>query len=260
MLASPGAVALEHLTPHDLVTYFRCPHEMGLAHRLRAIRLGASSVEATVPREGLVPVRHSPLLAPPMNGITVVEGRLDLDPRDVAVYLDEGERGLPVLFPPEQIRLDATLHEHGGNLIDPELELSGRPDYVIRRADGSLVPIEYKATHLFLGFHEAHGRAFDVVQAIAECRLVQARLGARPPYGLVLYGDASGEGRHEGWMQVRYGPSEEGWLRYALRQVRADRERPPVPAEGHCAPCEPNREGLCQYAAVGYRVRHPIPA
>ena len=51
---------------------------------------------------------------------------------------------------------------------------------VIQHEDGGFVPLEDKATHLFVGYHEAHGRPFDTVQAIAECRLVHTAFGRRP--------------------------------------------------------------------------------
>ena len=130
---------------------------------------------------------------------------------------------------------------------------------VVARADGGLVPIEYKATHLFVGFHEAHGRPFDSVQAIAECRLVHAAFGRRPAYGIVLYGDASGDGQREGWVEVPYGDAEERWLSVALKQIREDRVRAPVPAERNCAGCEPNGQGRCLYAAARYEGPHRRP-
>ncbi|HTT35858.1 MAG TPA: hypothetical protein VMH78_08355 [Thermoplasmata archaeon] len=247
-------VAVEHLTPHDLVTYSRCPWEMTLQHARRRAHLAGSAPE--VPTLGGPTLRHSPLFTPPAGGVRVIEGRLDLLPGDTLVYADEGEHGLPVLFPPERVRPDARLLAHGGTIRDDELGLSGRPDFVVRRTDGSLLPIEYKATHLFQGWRagrfESHGRTFDVVQAIAECRLVHAATGDRPTAGLVLYGDRGAEGAHEGWIEVPYGPAEEHWLRAALAQVRADPIRSPVPTERNCAGCEPNGEGLCRYAAARF--------
>ncbi|MCI4330865.1 MAG: hypothetical protein L3K19_03330 [Thermoplasmata archaeon] len=245
----------EHLTPHDLVTYSRCPHEMELTHaRRRSERLGTPQMACT-PLD-VVPERHSPLFTPSTVHLRVNEGRLDLDPHDVLVYRDEGEDDLPFLFPPERTRIDDSLLRHGMNLIDDELGLSGRPDFIVRHSDGSLMPIEYKATHLFVGFHEAHGRVFDTVQAIAECRLIEAMTGHRPAMGVVLYGDAAGRGEREGWVEVPYTDLEAHWIRAAVTQIRADRTRPPVPAERNCAGCEPNRDGLCRYAAARFESSH----
>ena len=243
-----AAAEPEHLTPHDLVTYSRCPHEMDLIHRWRAVEHGESPSAEPVKRAEM----HSPLLPPPIGHLKVYEGRIDLDPSTILVYLDEHERGLPLLFPPERVRPDPRLRVHGANLVDTELRLSGRPDFVVRLPDGTPVPVEYKSTHLFNGRLGWHGRTFDVIQAIAECRLVDAVLGERPPRGIVLYGDSAGHGDHEGWMEVEYTEAEERWLRYALAGIRSDDRRPPVPVDRHCAPCEANRDGHCRYAAVRF--------
>ncbi|HZY92076.1 MAG TPA: hypothetical protein VFG07_04800 [Thermoplasmata archaeon] len=250
---APLLLPQEHLTPHDLVTYSRCPFEMELQHRLRAAqRAGAPVIDP--PLSGGAPLRHSPLFLPPQAPVRVNDGRLDLFDSDLLVYEDEGEDDLPVLFPPERVRPDPQFRRHGVNLLDDEFGLSGRPDYILSRAGGAFVPVEYKATHLFLGWKalhlENHGRAFDLLQAIAECRLVHAVSGVRPPYGIVLYGDRGEDGEHEGWVEVPYGEREEHWLKAALTQIRTDRERSPVPTERNCAPCEPNRDGHCRFAAV----------
>jgi hypothetical protein len=247
----------EHLTPHDLVTYSRCPFEMEVLRARRASLHSPTAVPACTPAD-VIPERHSPLFSPPLVHLVVNDGRLDLLPHDTLVYEDEGEEDLPVLFAPEQVRPDPRFQGHGGNLLDDELGLSGRPDYIVRRADGSLYPIEYKATHLFTGYHESHGRAFDAIQAIAECRLVHAATGVRPTHGVVLYGDVAGDGQHEGWVEIPYGASEEHWLRAALTQIRSDRIRPPVPAERNCSGCEANRDGLCRYAAARYDGPHRV--
>jgi hypothetical protein len=255
MLSSEAAPVLEHLTPHDLVTYFRCPHEMELARANHNYVAGATPGPVLTPLN-VVPLRHSPLFSPPLGHLLVNEGRLDLSEKDVLVYEDAGEDDLPVLFPPERVRPDIRFAGPRSTLGDPELGLRGRPDLIIQRADGTLVPVEYKSTHLFVGYHEAHGRLFDTIQVIAECRLVEAAFGRKVPYGIVLYGDESGGGVHEGWVRIPYGEAEQGWLRAALRQVRDDRERAPVPAERNCSGCEPNANGLCRFAAARYEGPH----
>ncbi len=254
-LAPP--VALEHLTPHDLVTYFRCPHELELAHLRRstaAAPTGAAPVALAVRTPpDVVPLRRSPLEPPSTASLVFNEGRLDVFPTDALVYEDAGEEEeLPVLFAPGQVQPDPAFQRHGGNLVDDELGLSGRPDFILRRAGGVVVPLEYKGTHPFHDLHGTHGRTFDVIQMLAECRLVEAVTGRRPPYGILLYGDVAGEGVHEGWFQIPYGDREAGWMRYALATVRQDAVRPPVPAERNCASCPPHRDGLCRYAAARY--------
>jgi hypothetical protein len=245
----------DHLTPHDLVAYFRCPYEMELQRAIHARTVTGGPGTVRTPTD-VVPLRHSPMFAPPIGHLVVNEGRLDLDDRDLLVYEDEGEDDLPMLFPPERVRLDARFRNGGRTLVDPELGMAGRPDLIVQRADGSLVPVEYKETHLFAGYHEAHGRLFDTVQVVAECRLVEVAFGRQVPYGIVLYGDEAGGGLHEGWVRIPYGDAEQGWLRAALRQVRDDPVRAPVPAERNCGGCEPNAEGQCLFAAARYEGPH----
>ncbi len=265
MLQSPVALELEHLTPHDLVAYFHCPHEMELTRVARASRAQGTVMTARTPLD-VVPLRHSPIFAPPLTEVEVVPGRLDLSSEDRLVYEDEGEDDLPVLFPPEQVHYDPRFRTGAGNLVDGELGFAGRPDLVVERARDTLVPIEYKSTHLFVGYHEAHGRLFDTVQAIAECRLVQVAFGRRPPYAIVLYGDKVGDGEREGFVKIPYTESGEHWLRAALMQIRSDRVRAPVPTERNCAGCGPNGDGACRYAAARYEgpthrsTWHALPA
>jgi hypothetical protein len=255
MLAPQTTPVTEALTPHDLVTYFRCPHEMELA-RANHHRLADGSLGTVRTPLDVVPLRHSPLFAPPLGHLLVNEGRLDLTEKDILVYEDAGEDDLPMLFPPERVRPDIRFSGDRATLADPELGLRGRPDLIIQRADGSLVPVEYKETHLFVGYHEAHGRMFDTVQVVAECRLVEASFGRKVPYGIVLYGDEAGNGQREGWVRIPYGEAEQNWLKVALRQVREDSVRAPVPAERNCGGCEPNADSLCKFAAARYEGPH----
>ncbi|MGC2288969.1 MAG: hypothetical protein WA688_03835 [Thermoplasmata archaeon] len=242
---------LEHVTPHDLVTYSRCPYEMELLHTRHA---SVVTGQTRIPRTPLdvVPLRHSPLFTPPNLGVVVNDGRLDVAPDDHLVYEDDGEDGLPILFADEQIRYDARYRLPNATLTDTTMGLAGRPDFVIQHRNGEFVPVEYKSTHLFVGYHESHGRSFDVIQAIAECRLVHVAFGRRPSHGIILYGDVAGDGQHEGWVQIPYGDAEERWLRAAITQVRTDGTRAPVPAERNCVNCAPNKEGSCRYAAARY--------
>lgn len=254
-VAVPAVVPVEHLTPHDLVAYFRCPHEMELEKARRARGPSGELGGVRTPAD-VVPLRRSPLLPPPLASVRVSQGRLAFTERDRLVYRDDGEDDLPVLFPPEHVRLDARFRAGHENLVDSALGLAGRPDLIVALSERDLVPVEYKATHLFVGYHEAHGRLFDTVQAIAQCRLVETAFGRRPPYGIVLYGDAAGSGLHEGWVEIPYGDAEAHWLRVALEQVRLDDRRAPVPAERNCGGCEPNAEGLCRFAAARYEGPH----
>lgn len=242
----------EHVTPHDLVTYSRCPYEMELLHSRHASLVTGQTVVARTPMD-VIPLRNSPLLPPPNLGVIVNDGRLDVAPDDRLVYEDAGESELPILFADGQVQIDPRHQTPNLTLIDPTLGLSGRPDFIIQHRSGDFVPVEFKSTHLFVGYHESHGRTFDVIQAIAECRLVHAAFGSRPSHGIILYGDVAGDGAHEGWVQIPYGDAEERWLRAAIAQIRQDGTRAPVPAERNCTTCLPNGEGLCRFAAARYR-------
>lgn len=66
-------------------------------------------------------------------------------------------------------------------------DISGRPDYVVRR-DGHLIPVEVKTGKAPARPHESH-----VVQAAAYALLVEETSGERPPYAIVSYEDRSFE-------------------------------------------------------------------
>lgn len=246
-VAAASSEPLEHLWPHDLVAYSRCPHEMELEHQHRIHPGAPTRTPVDCP-----PLRHSPLFLPPGAMLPVVDGRPDVFPADRLVYEDK-EEGLPMLFPEEQIESDPRFHAHGLTLSDETLGLSGRPDFVIRRASGTYHPVEYKATHPFPGLHGTHGRGFDVIQLFAECRLVAAVTGTIPATGILFYGDEAGDGEHEAWVEVSYGVAGDTWLRAALHQVRADAIRAPVPSETTCGHCLAHREGLCRFAFGTFR-------
>ncbi len=255
MIAQPSPAALEPLSPHDLVNYYRCPHEMEL-HRVRVDSLHHHGPAVARTPPDVVPIPRSPLISPPLSGVQVNDGRLDIFDGDRLIYADEAEKDLPVLFPSEHVTLDPRFVGSQANLVDPELQLHGRPDFVIRRANGNLVPVEYKATHLFVGYHEAHGRLFDTIQAIAECRLVEAAFGRRPLSAIVHYGDQTGSGTREGWVEIPYTEADERWLRFALGQIRSDLIRAPVTNGRICASCEANEQGLCRYAGARFEGAH----
>jgi CRISPR-associated exonuclease Cas4 len=69
-------------------------------------------------------------------------------------------------------------------LYDPELRLTGRPDYLVRQHDGSLVPVELKSAKAPREPHEGH-----MLQLAAYCLLVESATGARPEYGILQYQD-----------------------------------------------------------------------
>jgi CRISPR-associated exonuclease Cas4 len=87
-------------------------------------------------------------------------------PRGRVISLDTLE-----LMPPERA------------LYDAELDLVGRPDYVVKRRS-ELLPVEVKS-----GAAPRQPHASHVLQLAAYCRLVSTTLGSRPRQGVLKYLD-----------------------------------------------------------------------
>lgn len=69
-------------------------------------------------------------------------------------------------------------------LIDEKLQLVGKPDYLIERQDGMIVPVELKSGRAPRYPHDGH-----VMQLMAYCLLVETAYGVRPDYGVIQYQD-----------------------------------------------------------------------
>ena len=70
-------------------------------------------------------------------------------------------------------------------LYDPDLGLTGRPDYLVQRGR-SRIPVEVKSGHAPKNPHRSH-----VLQLAAYCLLVEITMGKRPPYGILKYTDSA---------------------------------------------------------------------
>lgn len=92
-------------------------------------------------------------------------------------------------------------------LHDPELELVGRPDYVIRDDAGFLIPVELKSAGAPSQAYASH-----IIQLLAYCRLVHVHFGQRPPYGLIQYKDKA--------FKIAYSRKNEEKLYDLISQVR----------------------------------------
>lgn len=77
--------------------------------------------------------------------------------------------------------LDLTPPERA--LYDAELDLVGRPDYLIKRRS-EILPVEVKSGAAPSQPHTSH-----VLQLVAYCRLVSATFGSRPRQGVLKYAD-----------------------------------------------------------------------
>ncbi len=71
-------------------------------------------------------------------------------------------------------------------LYDPELELVGKPDYVVKDEQGWLVPVELKS-----GNAPAYPWDSHIIQLAAYCHLVERHFGQRPPHGIIRYQNKS---------------------------------------------------------------------
>ena len=63
------------------------------------------------------------------------------------------------------------------------LALSGKPDYIIRNEDGSLIPVEIKSGRAIQP-HRGH-----IMQLAAYCLLVEENYNVAVPYGILVYAD-----------------------------------------------------------------------
>lgn len=69
-------------------------------------------------------------------------------------------------------------------LVARDLKLAGRPDYLVARRDGALIPVEVKSRPAPVQPFESH-----VLQLAAYCLLVERHYQVRPPHGIIQYED-----------------------------------------------------------------------
>ncbi len=70
-------------------------------------------------------------------------------------------------------------------LYDPDLHLTGRPDYLVRQGR-QVIPVEDKSSRAPLAPYDSH-----IYQVAAYCMLVEHAYGSRPHHGLIHYADKS---------------------------------------------------------------------
>jgi CRISPR-associated exonuclease Cas4 len=106
--------------------------------------------------------------------------------------------------------------EQGQPLYDPDLGLTGRPDYIIE--DGQLIiPVEVKSSRLPHAPYDTH-----IFQLAAYCLLVQRAFDVRPPYGVLHYSDGSHYSRT---FTVDYTPELENEVIRTLAEMRHQLKR-----------------------------------
>ncbi len=100
-------------------------------------------------------------------------------------------------------------------LYDPELGLTGKPDYVVE-SDGTLIPVEVKSGQAPRTPYNSH-----VHQLAAYCLLVERTTGRRPPYGILHYPGLD--------FVVDFTPALENATLDLISRLRSDGRLPDVP-------------------------------
>ena len=113
----------------------------------------------------------------------------------------------------------------------PELELVGRPDYVIAMM-AVFIPVRQKVPA------PNHPYASHIIQLVAYCRLVQVHFGQRPPYGIIQYKDRA--------FKIAYSREEEQKLSDSVYQIR-ESEKTQNSKRSHNSP---GRCRGCGYASI----------
>lgn len=91
-------------------------------------------------------------------------------------------------------------------LFDPELNLTGKPDYLVEHA-GKVIPVEVKSSRGVKAPYEAH-----IYQLAAYCLLVMRHYGIRPDYGILNYPDKT--------YQIDFTPALEAEVTALLADMR----------------------------------------
>jgi CRISPR-associated exonuclease Cas4 len=114
-------------------------------------------------------------------------------------------------------------------LFDPNLRLVGKPDYVLRLANGALVPVDFKSTLAPVEPYRSH-----VFQVLAYCYLLEQSYGQAPPYGIIRYQNKS--------FEVPYNESEKETFLLLISQLRVGEACSDAPNRSHkssarCSSC-----------------------
>lgn len=99
-------------------------------------------------------------------------------------------------------------HPNIESLYSRELRLAGRPDYLVRQANGTIIPVEVKSSRAPEEPWEGH-----ILQLAAYCLLVEEMFGVRPAHGILQYKDQA--------FAIDYTPELEADLLDLLAEMRA---------------------------------------
>ena len=146
------------------------------------------------------------------------------------LYFRRRQTGLP---PGAVFYTDAGRRHRGRPLVSHRYRLSGKPDYLVRTANG-IVPVELKSARC----PRSGPRDGDIAQVLAYCVLVEDVMAVRVPHAIIQYSDIQ--------RTVAYGPSQRENLLAILAEIRESRGCRDVHRSHSCqARCR-----ACGYKAV----------
>ena len=103
-------------------------------------------------------------------------------------------------------------------LYAADLRLVGKPDYLVEKANGDIIPVEVKSGKAPAEPWEGH-----VLQLAAYCLLVEEEYGKRPFYGILQYKDRA--------FAIDYTPELEDNLLNTLAAMRDDAAYADIPRD-----------------------------
>jgi CRISPR-associated exonuclease Cas4 len=96
-------------------------------------------------------------------------------------------------------------------LFDPDLMLTGKPDYLVEEKD-CIIPVEVKS-----GWAPPEPRPGHIYQLLAYCLLVEHTYEKRPPYGILRYKNRS--------FRIDFTPEAEREVRALLQEMHSDERK-----------------------------------
>lgn len=133
-----------------------------------------------------------------------------------AVWIKANRLWAKTGLPGGQVVYDDVIQTENGDwypqrepLYSQQLQLVGRPDYLVREHDGSLTPVEVKSSPAPQQPYEGH-----LLQLAAYCVLVEENFGVRPQYGIIQYRNQA--------FAVEFSPDLEEDLYNLLVEMRED--------------------------------------
>lgn len=148
----------------------------------------------------------------------------------VLLLLLSSKRQTTLHFPAGEAIYQDTQEEPGETLYSHELELKGRPDFLLR-LDAMIIPIEVKT-----GKTPPTSPYYNhIMQLIVYCVLVEAHYGVRPSHGIIRYPEQSYE--------VEFTAQRESELKTILVEMRFKKQSAVDVHRNHnspgrCASCD----------------------